>query len=793
MRFLTLSFFLLTGVMALAQPADCDDRQIYVSLQEVHANCDSIVLEAYPVGNPDLQWYVNGVKSPGDTAKLFSLSGPTDGFTIGLTASDEMSCRLTEYLIVIDGGCPVENCANGIDDDGNGLTDLNDTEGCDCREPPEQRDANLFPNPGFEQRRDLPECRTCYSAGQAFPCVSDWMPGNSSTTIEHVLRCFATSIRSRFIPYVAEGSNFSVIGGFAAYDSLDFISMESALVPLLEPTVPGERYRLVFEADIVGGSIIELEERVSGELFQYLSWYTSPVLDSFPYRFNTAGEVAFGNEWTNWTVLDSVALEVDENYGFQRFSVEFTAPPEPIRAMVFAGARDQPSRRILVELAGDYEVYWVLDNVQLQRIRPPLIDLGDIDATVSVSTLDINTSGGNCETGLLLSVPLMAGSTYQWYRNGVALIGATEPTFSILPESLDGSLHQVRVTYRGSCKTSEPVPARKQEPFEVSFEIDSLRCGADTNGSIAVNIFPPEAIFSLEWRDDSGNPLGSNPLLRDIPPGNYSLTITDELGCTYPYTFTLSAPPPLEGTLSAENLDCNSRDGFAPLFLTLEGGTPPYTYHYGSEVEPAPRPFRRPPGSYQMRIVDDIGCEVITNTSIITELNPFNLEIRSQVNSLSLGHSLSVGLQSNRDVGNASIEWSPAEWSSCQNCPTSRITPTVSGPLGVVVTDTDGCVREDSLAITVIPDRPVYIPNAVSPNGDGINDVFRVYPGRSVEAVISLAIYDRWGSLVFSGDRNNNFWAPESTASNGVYIYRARVRFIDGKIEEYSGSVTLVR
>lgn len=793
MRYLILFIFLLPGVILLAQPADCDDRQIYVSLQELHADCDSIVLEAYPVGTPDLQWYVNGTESQGDTARLFSLSGPADGFTIGLVVSDGTNCRLTEYLILIDGGCPVEDCANGIDDDGNGLIDLNDTDGCDCSPPPEQRDANLFPNPGFEQRRDLPDCQGCYSAGQAFPCVSDWIPGNSSTTIEHVLRCYATSIRSRFIPYVSEGSNFSLIGGFAAYDSLDFVSMESALVPLLEPTVPGERYRLVFEADIVGGSVIELKERVSGDLFQYLAWYTSPMVDSFPYRFNNLGEVAFGGEWANWTMLDSVALEVDENYGFERFSIEFTAPAEPIRAMVFAGARDQPSRRPIVELAGDYEIYWALDNVQLQRIRPPLIDLDDIDATVNVSTLILNTSGGDCETGLLLSVPLVAESTYQWYRDGLALIGATENTFSIAPEELDGSLYQVRIVYRGTCKTSEPVPARKKEPFDVSFQIDSLRCGAGINGGIVVDISPPDANFSLQWGDDLGNSLGNTPWLEDLSAGNYSLTITDELGCTYPYVFTLEAPPALEAGLTAENLDCNSRDGLAPLAISVNGGIPPYDYFYGSETLPAPRPLRRPAGSYRVRVVDDIGCEIVTNVVTVEELNPFSLEIRSPLTTMSLGQSVSVGLLSNRDLNDASIEWFPEEWFSCQDCLTSRLRPTESDTLRVVVTGADGCVRRDALFVRLIPDRPVYIPNGISPNGDGVNDVFRVYPGRSVEAVISLEIYDRWGSLVFSGDRNNNFWSPEPTVGNGVYTYLVRVRFIDGEIEEYSGAVTLIR
>ncbi|WP_020570839.1 T9SS type B sorting domain-containing protein [Neolewinella persica] len=794
MRILFLCVFLFFGVTCFAQPEDCDDQQIYASLQVIHVNCDSIEMEAFPVGDADLQWYVNGTAIVGATGRTILLTEATDGYLIGVAASNNNFCNYTEYLVEIDGGCPVEDCSNGIDDDGNGLIDLNDSNGCDCGPPPEVVGRNLIPNPGFEARRDLPECQGCYSAGQAFPCVSGWIPGNSSTTLEHVLRCYATSFQSRFIPYVIDGSNFSLAGGFAAYDSLDFVTVESAVVPLVEPTIPGERYRLIFETDFVGGDIFDLAERISGDVSQYLGWYTSPVIDSFPYRYSTiTGEVVFGSSWDNWTVLDSVVVEINDVLEFETFVIEFTAPTTPIRAMAFAGARNQLRRRELTNLAGDYEAYWVLDNVQLKRILPPVVLPGEIDANVTVTSIANNSNPEDCAADLLLSVPPSNGSSYQWYRNGVALVGSNRPNHLVLASAIDGSLYQVRIVREGTCKTSAPVSARLPEPFEIGFTIDSLRCGANTDGRIMVTVTPAEANYDLNWQGASGENLGNANQIEGLSSGTYFLTVSDEFGCNYPYVFELVAPPPLVAQLTAEDLNCNASDGQAPLNLVVTGGSPPYALFYNNEAGEASRPLRRPPGSYRIRIVDATGCEIITETVTVNEPNPFSFEISSTSTSFQLGSSANVRTISNRDLSSASIQWTPEAWVSCQNCLDPLIRPTESETLRVVVTDSDGCVRSDSIAIRVIPTRQIYIPSAISPNGDGVNDVFRVYPGPSVEAVISVEIFDRWGSLLFTGSRGSTDWSPDGEVPQGVFIYQATVRFVDGEIRNYSGSVTVLR
>jgi gliding motility-associated-like protein len=118
-----------------------------------------------------------------------------------------------------------------------------------------------------------------------------------------------------------------------------------------------------------------------------------------------------------------------------------------------------------------------------------------------------------------------------------------------------------------------------------------------------------------------------------------------------------------------------------------------------------------------------------------------------------------------------------------------------------MVTDETGCIATDSVRIAVIKNRPVYIPNAFSPNNDGPNDLFTVYAGPAVESVQSLRVFDRWGNLVFERGE----FAPNDESmgwdgrfdgrlmNGGVFVYFAEVRFIDGLVVNFKGDVTLVR
>ena len=95
----------------------------------------------------------------------------------------------------------------------------------------------------------------------------------------------------------------------------------------------------------------------------------------------------------------------------------------------------------------------------------------------------------------------------------------------------------------------------------------------------------------------------------------------------------------------------------------------------------------------------------------------------------------------------------------------------------------------------------VYIPNAFSPNDDGINDVFTIMGSEDLVSVRSLKIFNRWGNVVFEGkDLTGNDvsqgWDGRTSrglAPEGVYIFTASIVYNDGKERLTSGSVTLIR
>lgn len=120
------------------------------------------------------------------------------------------------------------------------------------------------------------------------------------------------------------------------------------------------------------------------------------------------------------------------------------------------------------------------------------------------------------------------------------------------------------------------------------------------------------------------------------------------------------------------------------------------------------------------------------------------------------------------------------------------------GEYDVILTSQNGC---DSLVHLVLGVYKVFIPNALSPNGDGFNDVFTIFSGNDVEEILNLEVYDRWGNRVYrqGGLPANDLQAGWNgtyrgkPASLGVYTWKATIIFDDGKEREISGSVTLLR
>lgn len=111
----------------------------------------------------------------------------------------------------------------------------------------------------------------------------------------------------------------------------------------------------------------------------------------------------------------------------------------------------------------------------------------------------------------------------------------------------------------------------------------------------------------------------------------------------------------------------------------------------------------------------------------------------------------------------------------------------------VTVTSAEGCTRDDSDEVLVLPAR-FQIPNIFTPDGNDRNDAFKVfYKGGYV--VESFKVFNRWGQLVYEGQGDNAGWDgtyKNEPAPSDVYIYRVMLTL--GDLEyELKGDVTLIR
>lgn len=134
---------------------------------------------------------------------------------------------------------------------------------------------------------------------------------------------------------------------------------------------------------------------------------------------------------------------------------------------------------------------------------------------------------------------------------------------------------------------------------------------------------------------------------------------------------------------------------------------------------------------------------------------------------------------------------------SCADCE-----GTING--SAVLNECGICLQPDDPDFSLICSQlyNLYIPNAFSPNDDGLNDRFEVYSAFDNDILISdYMIFDRWGELLF---RSSNFDINSSTnwwdgsfkgkkLNSGIFIYLIYAKFENGEIKKYSGDITLTR
>jgi gliding motility-associated-like protein len=214
-----------------------------------------------------------------------------------------------------------------------------------------------------------------------------------------------------------------------------------------------------------------------------------------------------------------------------------------------------------------------------------------------------------------------------------------------------------------------------------------------------------------------------------------------------------------------------------------------------------------PPGDYQLQVTDPNGCHKDTQL-LILPVRELQIQVVRDTFDLYLGEQATLGVVAN--LPEAEFQWDPADYLDDDRRSHPVSSPPVSVRYLVYVTDGAGCVKADTVWVRVSVDREagIFIPNAFTPNTDGVNDILYLRSAnRSVRRIDHFRVYDKYQEIVFdlsdvpgSADAvpenpyfgwDGNFRGKKAEA--GTYRYTAAVRMLDDTVQSFSGKVQLIR
>lgn len=219
-------------------------------------------------------------------------------------------------------------------------------------------------------------------------------------------------------------------------------------------------------------------------------------------------------------------------------------------------------------------------------------------------------------------------------------------------------------------------------------------------------------------------------------------------------------------------------------------GTLSYLWSTGDTTAQIPIGAQPGPQPFTLTLLDERGCGV---TESVTVTSGPAVGVEASPNGL-IAAGQQVLLSATNDPLYSSYVWSPDSFLSTNTGVSVVASPPSSIEYCVEAADTLGCVTEACIDIQV--DRFVAIPNAFTPNGDGLNDVFRLPLNLPCADIQRFQIFDRWGALLFEASDGLTGWDGTKAGKEveiGSYIYVATGQCEDGRIRDYKGTVTVLR
>jgi gliding motility-associated-like protein len=399
---------------------------------------------------------------------------------------------------------------------------------------------------------------------------------------------------------------------------------------------------------------------------------------------------------------------------------------------------------------------------------------------------------------------------YQW----------SDGNTSALKTNLNAGSHAVTITDINGCVTNNTLVITQPNPLfaTTTTTVDSCQQGL---GSIVLDtvyggVFP----YQYNWSDQ----LNHGRTALNLATNSYQITITDANDCSLVmnenvitacdscqlYAPIIFSPVPVNNDFEYLCIG----DGTAFVSFSVTGGQPSFdsfgNYNIllnGSSESPDSsylsngNPFTfevRDGDNWSIDVSDELNCsnntlsdeflETPEDCIDFCELNPININIHGDTTILA-GDAAALWA-----IGGNSIDWTPSNTLSCYDCYQPLATPSESTTYTATVSDAFQCTANDTVRVTVCQSlciEIITIPNLLTMNNDGINDVLHIENLELFENT-QIEIINRWGQRVFLDRHYNlsNNWGEYEDVSVGVYFY---ILTLKAPREELTGYFTVIK
>lgn len=302
----------------------------------------------------------------------------------------------------------------------------------------------------------------------------------------------------------------------------------------------------------------------------------------------------------------------------------------------------------------------------------------------------------------------------------------------------------------------------------------------------------------------SGNGLTGNsfdPKQAGVGLHSITYTYTDAATkCLYDTTFTITVNALPTATITLPKLGCVDAEATILIETPAPNATYVWDFDGGQIISGAGAgPYVvswSAQGSKTITVTaTENGCTGLPVTQTI-DIEALELLLEPSF-TITKGDSVMLPLTANLPL-DGSIVWAPATTLSCNNCDSPYAKPLQSTIYTVSATTANGCKDDAETTVTVSITPNIIVPNAFSPNNDGVNDNFGVIADGAQS--ITLTIADRWGNIVFNETAADPRWAGQAKNGNpalvGVYVYYVTATFVNGdqtQLKTGKGNVTLLR